>query len=264
MNNGKPDGPHHSHGERVLRLGNDPVLQRTARYMEVLAQVHTYTMLQNIAGQVFCSPVNLSTPNSSVVGIGTTMDNAFIIPATAAEVVQGIAVEDFDDIVRHHQRRVYRVLYLLLGDAESADTLTQECFLRAYRKRKSFRGECRIDTWLLRIAVNLARDHRRNRRSSFWKRLVGLESEGAQAADKISDPRASPERIVLAQHQLQAVWAVAGTLPQQQRTIFLLRFAEDMTLAEISSVMGLRIGSVKAHLFRAIRTIRAALKEQWK
>lgn len=192
------------------------------------------------------------------------MDNAFIIPATSVEVVRGIPVKDFDEIVRHHQRRVYRVLYVLLADADAADTLTQECFLRAYRKRASFRGECRVDTWLLRIAVNLARDHRRNQRSSFWKRLVGLESGTGEVAEKVSDPRGSPERIVLAQHQLQAVWAVARTLPPQQRAIFLLRFAEDMTLAEISSVMDLRTGSVKTHLFRAIRTIRAAMKEQWK
>jgi RNA polymerase sigma-70 factor, ECF subfamily len=193
------------------------------------------------------------------------VDNAFSIQATPAEVVQGIAVEDFDQIVRLHQRRVYRVLYLLLGDADAADTLTQECFLRAYRKRQSFRGECRIDTWLLRIAVNLARDHRRNRRTSFWKRLVGMETGIPEAAENISDPRGSPERVLLAQRQLQAVWQVAHTLPARQRTIFLLRFAEDMTLAEISSVMGLRTGSVKTHLFRAIHTIRAVMKEQqWK
>jgi RNA polymerase sigma-70 factor (ECF subfamily) len=153
----------------------------------------------------------------------------------------------------------------LLGDADAADTLTQECFLRAYRKRESFRGECRIDTWLLRIAINLAHDHRRNRRRSFWRRLVGLADQAGEAARDVSDPRGSPERVLLAQRQLQAVWQVARTLPARQRTIFLLRFAEDMTLAEISSVMGLRTGSVKTHLFRAIHTIRAVMKEQqWK
>jgi RNA polymerase sigma-70 factor (ECF subfamily) len=194
-----------------------------------------------------------------------TVDNAITLQATPADVVQGIAVEDFDEIVRHHQRRVYRVLYVLLGDADAADTLTQECFLRAYRKRESFRGECRIDTWLLRIAVNLARDHRRNRRSSFWRRLVGLETGTDEAAENVSDPRGSPERVILAQHQLQAVWTATRELPPQQRAIFLLRFAEEMTLAEISSVMGLKTGSVKTHLFRAIRSIRAAMKEQqWK
>jgi RNA polymerase sigma-70 factor (ECF subfamily) len=193
------------------------------------------------------------------------VDNAFTIQAAPADLVQGIAAEDFDEIVRRHQRRVYRVLYVLLGDADAADTLTQDCFLRAYRKREGFRGDCRIDTWLLRIAVNLARDHRRNRRSSFWRRLVGLEDRPAETAENVSDPRGSPERILLAQRQLQAVWTAARDLPAQQRAIFLLRFAEEMTLAEISGIMGLKMGSVKTHLFRAIRTIRAAMKEQqWK
>lgn len=191
-----------------------------------------------------------------------TVDNAITIRATPAAMVREIAVEDFDNIVRHHQRRIYRVLYVLLGDADAADTLTQECFLRAYRKRESFRGECRIDTWLLRIAVNLARDHRRNRRSSFWRQLVGLESGGAQVAENVSDPRGSPERLLVAQSQLQAVWTATRQLPPQQRTIFLLRFAEEMTLCEICSVTGLKIGSVKTHLFRAIRSIRGLMKEQ--
>lgn len=191
-----------------------------------------------------------------------TVDNAITIRATPAAMVREIAVEDFDNIVRHHQRRIYRVLYVLLGDADAADTLTQECFLRAYRKRESFRGECRIDTWLLRIAVNLARDHRRNRRSSFWRQLVGLESGGAQVAENVSDPRGSPERLLVAQSQLQAVWTATRELPPQQRTIFLLRFAEEMTLCEICSVTGLKIGSVKTHLFRAIRSIRGLMKEQ--
>jgi RNA polymerase sigma-70 factor (ECF subfamily) len=193
---------------------------------------------------------------------GTAVDNAFTIQATAANVAQGIAVEDFDDIVRRHQRRVYRVLYLLLGNADAADTLTQECFLRAYRKRETFRGECRIDTWLVRIAVNLARDYRRSGRSSFWRKLVGLDDKPAEVAEKVSDPRGSPERVMLAQSQLEAVWNAARELPRQQRTIFLLRFGEDMTLNEISAVTGLKVGSVKAHLFRAIRGVRAAMKEQ--
>ena len=193
------------------------------------------------------------------------MDNALAIQATTAEVVQGIAAEDFDDIVRRHQRRIYRVLYILSGDADTADTLTQECFLRAYRKRDSFRGECRIDTWLLRIAVNLARDYRRSQRTNFWRRLVGLDDGTPDAADNVSDPRGSPERVIMAQRQLEAVWTAARKLPPQQRAIFLLRFAEEMTLTEISVVMALKVGSVKTHLFRAIRSVRAAMKEQqWK
>ena len=190
------------------------------------------------------------------------MDNALALQRTTADVAQGIASEDFDEIVRRHQRRVYRVLYLLLGDPDAANTLTQECFLRAYRKRESFRGECRLDTWLLRIAVNLARDHRRSGRTNFWRRLVGLDGANPDATEKFMDPRGSPERVLLAQRQLNAVWGVAHGLPSQQRAIFLLRFGEDMTLSEICAVTGLKMGSVKTHLFRAIRTVRGAMKEQ--
>ena len=73
-------------------------------------------------------------------------------------------IAEFDEVVRRHQRRVYRVLVLLVRDPDEADTLTQECFLRAYQSLSRFRGECSVQTWLLRIAINLAKDHARNRR----------------------------------------------------------------------------------------------------
>lgn len=175
----------------------------------------------------------------------------------------GIDERDFDGIVREHQRRVYRVLYLLVRNPDLADTLTQETFLRAYEKRASFRGEARVDTWLLKIAVNLARDHARNRRASFWKRLIGMDdSENPEQFRQIPDPQASPEQALLARRELDAAWSIAGELPSQQSTIFMLRFAEEMTLLEIAQVLGLRTGSVKAHLFRAMATVRKRLKEQ--
>jgi len=190
------------------------------------------------------------------------MGTALTIGA-ARYVTRGIAAEDFDEIVRLHQQRVYRVLFLLLRNSDAADTLTQECFVRAYEKRSSFRGEARIDTWLLQIAVNLARDQARNRRAGFWKRLIGLEDAvGTNRAIQFPDPQASPERALLARQELEAVWAAAAELSSQQRTIFLLRFGEELSLQEISEVLGLKVGSVKAHLFRAVGTVRSKLKEQ--
>jgi RNA polymerase sigma-70 factor (ECF subfamily) len=193
--------------------------------------------------------------------MGTALTTALNTrPAAAA---QGIAEEEFDEVVRQHQRRIYRVLYLLVRNPDAADTLTQECFLRAYEKRASFRGESRIDTWLLRIAVNLARDHARNRRAGFWKRLVGLEDTTTSGdAMQFPDLQASPERALLARRELEAVWVAVRQLPEQQRSVFLLRFAEELALPEISQVMGLRVGSVKAHLFRAVGAVREKLKEQ--
>jgi RNA polymerase sigma-70 factor (ECF subfamily) len=187
----------------------------------------------------------------------TTLD------ATGLGATRGIAAEAFDDLVRQHQRRVYRVLYLVVRDSDAADTLTQECFLRAYERRASFRGESRVDTWLLGIAVNLGRDYLRNRRAGFWRRLSGLDAEDSSSRPaRYPDPQPSPERVLLACRELEAVWAAVDILSPQQRTIFLLRFAEEMSLAEIAQVVGLRLGSVKSHLFRAIHAVRERLKEQ--
>lgn len=184
--------------------------------------------------------------------------------AALAKEEDAVSSENFDEIVRQHQRRVYRVLYLLLKDADAADTLTQECFLRAYKNLGSFRGECRIETWLLRIAVNLARDHGKSRRASFWRRLIGLEeAEGNETLPlQISGSEPSAERILLAREQLAGVWAAMTALSQQQRTIFLLRFAEELSLAEIAAILKLSVGTVKAHLFRATAKVRETVREK--
>jgi RNA polymerase sigma-70 factor (ECF subfamily) len=177
------------------------------------------------------------------------------------EPVEGISATSFEEVMRLHQRRVFRVLMLLVKDADAADTLTQECFLRAYQHWDRFRGDCRMDTWLLKIAANLARDYRKNRRASFWKRLVGL-SHPEQPAIEVAATHASPEQALLAREELQAVWAATNQLSEQQRAVFLLRFAEEMPLAEIADVLGVRTGSVKAQLSRAVGKVRSLTREQ--
>ncbi len=72
---------------------------------------------------------------------------------------------------------------------------------------------------------------------------------------------ASPERILLAREDVRAVWDVASQLSQQQRAVFLLRFVEEMELSEIASALGLQVGSVKTHLFRAVQTVRNKLRD---
>ena len=184
-----------------------------------------------------------------------------LTPALSA-AAQHITAQEFDAIVRRHQRRVHRFLLMLLRDPDEADNLTQECFLRAYQSLSSFRSESSLETWLLRIAANLARDHARNRKASFWKRLLGLDDGTDEGrAEHVPAPEASPEQVMLAREEVRAVWEVADQLAQQQRAVFLLRFVEEMELHEIATVLGLQVGSVKTHLFRALQTVRGKLRD---
>jgi RNA polymerase sigma-70 factor (ECF subfamily) len=136
--------------------------------------------------------------------------------------------------------------------------------LRAYRSRLEFRGEASVGTWLVRIAINLAADHGRNRRTAFWRRLFPRhrdEANALAAAHVVPDPGASPLRQLMAREQLQAVWVAVDELSANQRTAFVLRFVEEMSIEEISRSMDIEIGTVKSHLARALAAVRRKAKE---
>jgi RNA polymerase sigma-70 factor (ECF subfamily) len=175
--------------------------------------------------------------------------------ADAETIFRAIEPDDSDWIVICHQKRIYRVLLSLVKDADAAESLTQECFLRAYRKRESFRGESNLETWLVSIALDLARDWGRNRRWAFRRRILRAEQLDFVP---VRDAGRSPEQAVLDSELLDAVHFVVDRLPEKQKAVFLLRFVEEMPLSEIATVMGQEIGTVKTHLYRALRAVRSA------
>lgn len=79
---------------------------------------------------------------------------------------------DFAAVVGLYRPKVFRFALASLRDRDAADTVTQDCFLKAYRAWDTFRQDCSMDTWLMQICVNLVRDHARNRRLRFWKQTA--------------------------------------------------------------------------------------------
>ncbi|HEV2426305.1 MAG TPA: sigma-70 family RNA polymerase sigma factor [Terriglobia bacterium] len=170
-------------------------------------------------------------------------------------------LEDFDSVVLQHQQRIHRVLLGMLRDSDAAQTLTQECFLRAYESRGRYRGEASVSTWLIRIAINLAHDYHRNRRLGFWRRLFAGDNDVGEMAARLPSDAATPEQDLLAKEKLAAVWSAVERLAPQQRAVFVLRFVEQLSLEEIAAATNLKLGTVKAHLFRALGTVRKRMKE---
>jgi len=189
------------------------------------------------------------------------------LTATAMENTQQITgcivaeFENFDSLVLAEQRLIYRVLLAMLRDPDAADNLTQECFLKAYEHRKRFRGECSVRTWLVRIAVNLARDHVKSRRWQFWRNFFSASDGSEELLEQVA-PHASPERSLLARERLAHVLAAVEYLPEQQRAVFVLRFMEEMSIEEIAVAMSLRPATVKTHLYRALSAIKGHPNER--
>ena len=117
------------------------------------------------------------------------------------------------------------------------------------RARDRFRGEASLVTWLMQIAVNLVRDHSRRRFRAFSEAANGeLEWRADGGID--------PERKVLLKEQVEVLWKATADLPERQRTVFLLRYVEEMELLEIAAATGLKENAVKVHLYRALRKVR--------
>ena len=87
----------------------------------------------------------------------------------SVEAAGEIAAQEFSRVVETHRPQIFRFLLSSTRDTDLAETLTQECFLKAHRNWGSFRGESSAMTWLMRIAINLQKDHWRNRRMQFWR-----------------------------------------------------------------------------------------------
>jgi len=181
--------------------------------------------------------------------------------ATATAIMEHSATEttDFDTVVHLYWPRVFRFALASLRDRDAAEALTQDCFLHAYKAWERFRGEASIQTWLMRIAVNLVRDASRNRRLQFWKRLRDVDADGVGVHTR--DLRLTPEAEALLREQVAGIWKATAHLPERQKSVFLLRFADEMTLLEIAAATGLSENAVKVHLYRALRAVRAHMEK---
>jgi RNA polymerase sigma-70 factor (ECF subfamily) len=164
--------------------------------------------------------------------------------------------EHFESIVRLYRPKIFRFVLSSLRDQDAAETVTQDCFMKAYRTRERFRGHCSLNTWLMQIAVNLVRDHARNRRLRFWRKAERNAKPAEKLGDRLNSGEVSAEAQALWREQIEAIWSAAGRLPERQRTVFLLRFVEDMDILEIASVCEMKEGTVKTHLFRALQAVR--------
>jgi RNA polymerase sigma-70 factor (ECF subfamily) len=183
-----------------------------------------------------------------------------VVKPMSAEAAGEIAAQEFARIVESHRPQIFRFLLASTRDVDLAETLTQECFLKAHRNWGSFRAESSAMTWLMRIAINLQKDHWRNRRVQFWRYTRTNSVDMDEASEWLPSGERTAEQQLLAREQVGRVWKAVEALSERQRTIFLLRYVEERELSEIAQATGLSEGTVKAHLSRAVGKVRAELR----
>jgi RNA polymerase sigma-70 factor (ECF subfamily) len=164
-----------------------------------------------------------------------------------------------EEWMRLYRGRIFRYILFATRDEDVAESLTQDCFLRAHAAQSSFRGDCSMATWLMRIAVNLVRDHQRSMKLRFWRRAPMLDA--AEMSDRLPDKSRSTEHRLIVEERVASVWRAVETLSERQRSIFLLRFVEELELPEIAEAMQLNLNTVKSHLYRALNAVKQQVGE---
>lgn len=159
------------------------------------------------------------------------------------------------------QRRVFLLCQRMLNDADEADSAVQDTFFKAYQSLE--KQNCDVEDparWLTRIAVNTCLDRLRSKRWLFWRKRPAPEDEAAILALAAAREPDAEDRC-FAQEVGQRLAAGLECLSGRQRAVFTLRHYEDRSLDEIAQILGLDVGTVKAHLSRAVAKLRRELAD---
>ncbi len=172
-----------------------------------------------------------------------------------AELIDAFIAGDeraFNSIVHKYRRKVYGYVRRMVGNHEDADDIAQETFVRAYKGLGRFRRSASLETWLIRIAINQTLNHLRRKK---WLSAVSLGAIGEVVAshEKPAD-RATEEseRRELVRRALEA-------LPARQRTVFVLRFYDEKTFAEIGELTGTTSSAAKSNYHHAVGRMREVI-----
>ena len=175
----------------------------------------------------------------------------------------------YEELYRTHYARVRRVCCLLLADSDEAEDVAQEVFLKLFRAYQAQHRPMAWGAWLTRVAVNACRDRRRSGWWKWWRVPRGVswgealwEESSARDIFRTTDLHSqslTPEEEVISQEVRDRIWQAFGKLSRRQQEVFVLRYLEGWSIAEVAKALGLTVGSVKRHLFRAVCNVRSAL-----
>jgi RNA polymerase sigma-70 factor (ECF subfamily) len=161
----------------------------------------------------------------------------------------------FGRLVMANQKTVYNLALRLTRNAEDAEDLSQEAFLKAYCQLDNFRAESRFSVWLYRLTYNLCIDFLRKRNRANVIPLMHMDEDDEGRDFDVPDHRPQPEEETITRETNEAIAEGIGELSPSYREILMLREVTGMSYAEIATTLALSDGTVKSRLSRARRAL---------
>jgi RNA polymerase sigma-70 factor (ECF subfamily) len=166
----------------------------------------------------------------------------------------------FRHLVERHSRSVFRLAYRLTGHEQDAEDVVQETFLRAFREIRRFEARSSFATWLYRITVNCSHDLLRQRPRAGTR--PSLDDPDLRVAAELADSSAAadPLRELTSRRIDERVRAAMADLSGQERSAFVMRHYEGLSIEEIGGVLNLKASAAKHSIFRAVQKLRRSLE----
>jgi RNA polymerase sigma-70 factor (ECF subfamily) len=166
----------------------------------------------------------------------------------------------FGEIVELYKDKVYQLCYRMVGNAHEAEDLAQEAFVRAYTNISSFNQHLKFSTWLYRIATNLCIDRLRKKKPDYFLDAEIAGTEGLTMYSQIPAKTTLPEDEVVSLEIQQQIQQEISKLPEKYRSVIVLKYIEELSLNEISSILELPLGTVKTRIHRGREALREHLR----
>ena len=163
--------------------------------------------------------------------------------------------EAFEEVYHRFEKLVYNLALRMSGDPDDAADLSQDVFLRIYRKLGSYRGGASLKTWVFRVALNCCRS--RLRRRQTWKRFSFIDRD---ELPELPDPASGPDERAVTHDLEDRIGTAIRSLPLPFREAVVLRDLHDFTYREIADVLGLRLGTVRSRIARGRNRLRPWLE----
>lgn len=186
------------------------------------------------------------------------------LDAVLVERLQNCDQDAYETLLARFQQPIYNLCYRLINDPADAADVVQEVFLKVFRSIDNFRGQSTLKTWIYRIAVNEAYNHRRWF-SRHRRQEVGLESEDETSRpwlESICDPARDPYELALNEERHQLIESSLREINSDFRTAVVLRDLEDLSYEEIADVLQISLGTVKSRILRGRESLRRVLAGQ--
>ncbi len=166
------------------------------------------------------------------------------------------------DILKKYRAPLYNLLYRMVHNKMETEDLVQEAFIKAFSSLATFNDEYAFSTWLYKIAINNCIDFFRKRKLKTFPIDKPIESKDGEFKRELPDVSYRPDKNLLTKEKDQLIEDAISHLPEKYRTAIVLRHHEDKSYEEISELMQIPLGTVKARIFRAREMLKKQLKDK--